>query len=124
MACIHISLCPKVKDLIYPNITDNIDFYQKSKLYILPEFHGSGLKNWNGFRKRIDYSGGYQYILPTTKPYWRKTKDKYKLQRVYNIRYQTQYNIRYLAKVKGYYYFNHRTKEYVHHNWWHKRVGF
>ena len=52
MACIHISLCPKVKDLIYPNITDNIDFYQKSKLYILPEFHGSGLKNWNGFRKK------------------------------------------------------------------------
>ena len=39
------------------------------------------------------------------------------LKRVYNTRYQTQYNIRYLAKVKGYYYFNHRTKEYMHHNW-------
>ena len=91
MACIQIKHYPKVKDLIYPNITDNIDFYQKSKLYILPEFHGSGLKNWNGFRKKIDYSGGYQYILPTTKPYWRKTKDKYKLKRVYNTRYQTQY---------------------------------
>ena len=96
----------------------------RRNIYILPEFHGWFLKNSNGFRKRIDYSRGYQCILPRAKPYWRNTKDKYKLQRVYNTRYQTQYNIPYLAEVKGYYYFNHRTKEYMYHNWWHKRVGF
>ena len=124
MACIHIKHYPKVKDLIHPNITNNIYYYKKGNLYILHEFHGCSLKNRTVFRKRIDYSGGYQCILPTTKPYWRKIKDKYKLRRVYNPRYQTQYNIRYLAKVKGYYHFNHRTKEYVHHNWWYKRVGF
>ena len=47
--------------------------------------------------------------LPTSKPYWRKTKSKYKLQRVYNARYKSQYDIGYLAKVKGY---SYRTKEY------------
>ena len=39
-------------------------------------------------------------------------------------RYQTQYNIRALALVKSHYYFNHKSKEYKHHNWWHKRIGF
>ena len=80
MACVHIKHYLNVKDIIHPNIGDNIDYYKKGNLYILPEFHGCGLKNRNGFRERIDYSRGYQCILPTTKPYWRKTKDKYKLQ--------------------------------------------
>ena len=80
MACVHIKHYLNVKDIIHPNIGDNIDYYKKGNLYILPEFHGCGLKNRNGFRERIDYSRGYQCILLTTKPYWRKTKDKYKLQ--------------------------------------------
>ena len=124
MACIQIKHYPKVKDLIYPNITDNIDCYRKGSLYILPEYHGCGLRNRNCLKKRIDYRRGYQCVLPSSKPYWRRTKEKYKLQRVYNTRYQSQYNIRYLALVKGYYYYNHKTKEYKHHNWWHKRIGF
>ena len=81
-------------------------------------------KEQKRLNKAVDYKRGEQCVLPTNKPYWRRTKEKYKLKRVYNTRYQSEYNIRYLAKVKGYYYFNHRAEEYVHHNWWHKRVGY
>ena len=59
MACIHIKLYQKVKDLIHPNITDNIDYYRKGNLCILPEYHGCGFRNRNGFNKRIDYSSGH-----------------------------------------------------------------
>ena len=78
MACIHIKHYQKVKDLIHPNITDNIDYYRKGNLYVLPEYHGCGLRNRNGFSKRIDYSRGHQCVLPTSKPYWRRTKEKKK----------------------------------------------
>ena len=62
MACIHIKHYQKVKDLIHPNITDNIDYYRKGNLYVLPEYHGCGLRNRNGFSKRIDYSRGHQCV--------------------------------------------------------------
>ena len=32
MACIHISYYPRVKNLIHPNITDNIDYYKKGNI--------------------------------------------------------------------------------------------
>ena len=44
--------------------------------------------------------------------------------RVYNTRYQSEYNIRYLSLVKGLYYYNHRTKEYKHQDYWKKKIGF
>ena len=112
MACFHIKHYLKVKDFIHPNIICNIDHYRKGNLVKLPEFHGCGLRNKNGFNKRVDYKRGFQCILATSKPNWRKTKNKYKIQRVYNTRYKSQYNIGYLAKVKGHFYFNYRTKEY------------
>ena len=123
MACIHIKHYQKDKDLIHPNITDNIDYYRKGNVYILPVYHDCGWRNRNDLKKRIHYSRGYQCVLPSSKPYWRRTKRKYKIQRVYNTRYQSQYNIRYLARVKSHYYYNRKTKEYKH-NWWHKRIGF
>ena len=46
-----------------------------------------------------------------------KNKNK-NTQRVCFTRYQTQYNIGHLARVKGNYYYNHRTKNYVHNNLW------
>ena len=65
MACIHIKHYPKVKDLIHPNITENIDFHKKEVHYILPVYHGWGLRNRNGFNKRIDYERGEQCLLAT-----------------------------------------------------------
>ena len=65
MTCIHIKHYPKVKDLIYPNITNNIDYYRNGNLYILPVYHGCGLRNRNSLKKGIDYSRGQQCILPS-----------------------------------------------------------
>ena len=109
---------------MHPNITDNIDYYRKGNLYILLEYDGCGLRNRNGFNKRTDYSRGHQCVLPTSKPDWRRTKEKSKIQRVYFTRYQTQHNNRYLATVKGNYYYNHRKKEYIHNNLWRQKIGF
>ena len=89
MACFHIKHYLKVKDFIHPNILCNIDHYRKGNLVKLPEFHGCGLRNKNGFNKRVDYKRGFQCILATSKPNWRKTKNKYKIQRVYNTRYKS-----------------------------------
>ena len=61
--------------------------------------------------------------VPSSNPYWRRTKEKYKQPKVYNTRYQTQYNICALALVIGCYYYNRNSKEYKHHNWQHKRIG-
>ena len=33
-------------------------------------------------------------VLPSSNPYWRRTKEKYKQTKIYNIRYQAQYNKR------------------------------
>ena len=38
-------------------------------------------KNKNGSRKLIDYSQGDQCISPTNNHYWKKTKDKYKIEK-------------------------------------------
>ena len=114
MACVHINYYPKIKDLIHPNINENINHYKKGCYYILPVYHGCGLRNRNGLNKRVDYKRGYQCIFATNKPYWRRTKNKYKFKKVYNTRYQSDYNIRCLSLVKGLYYYNHRTKKYMH----------
>ena len=112
MACFHIKHCLNVQDYIHPNITECIDHFRKDNLIKFPEFHGCGLRNRNGFNKRVDYKRGFQCIIPTSKPYWRKTKNKYELQIVYDTRYKSQDDIGYLAKVKGYSYFNYRAKKY------------
>ena len=121
MACIHINHYPKVKDLIHPIINENINHYKKECYYILRVYHGCSLRNRNGLNKRVDYKRGYQCILATNKPYWRRTKNKYKFKKVYNTRYQSEYNIWYLSLVKGLYYYNHRTKKYMHEDHWEKK---
>ena len=90
----------------------------------MPVYHGCSLRNRNGFNKRVDFKRGEQCVLPTNKPYWRRTKDKHKLKRVYNTRYQSEYNICYLSLVKELYYYNHRTKKYMHEDYWKKKIGF
>ena len=76
MACFHIKHFSDSKDFMHPNINWNIDHYRKGFYYILPGYHGCGLKDKNGVRKRNDYKRGCQCILPTKKPYWKKTKNK------------------------------------------------
>ena len=49
MTCIYIKHYPRVKDLIHPNITFNIDYYENESYYTLPVYHGCGLRNRNGF---------------------------------------------------------------------------
>ena len=94
IACIHIKDYRKFKDLIHPNITANIDYYNKGNYYLFATYQGCGLRNKNSIKKRVDYKRGYQCVLPSSNPYWRRTKEKYKQTKIYNIRYQAQYNKR------------------------------
>lgn len=117
-ACINVKDYSNFKDLIHSNIDYNIIYYKKGNYYLFPTYHSYGLRNSNNIRKSIDYKRGYQCILPTKSPYWRITKQKYKQTKFYNTRYQARYNIHALALVKGNYYYNHKTKEFEHHNLW------
>ena len=63
-------------------------------------------------------------MLPSTNPYWSRTKEKHKQKKVYNTTYQTQYYIRALALAKYHNYYNHKSKECEQHNCWHKQIGF
>ena len=123
ITCIHVKHYRKFKDLIHPIITTNIDYYKRRNYYLFSTYHGCGLRNRSGIKKRVDYKRGYQCVLPSSYPYWRRTKEKYTQTKIHNTRYQTHYNIRALAMVKGHYYYNQKFKEYKH-NWWHKRIGF
>ena len=78
IACIHIKDYRKFKDLIHSNITANIDYYKKGNYYLFPTYHGCGLRNSDGIKKIVDYKRGYQCVLPSSNPYWRRTKEKYK----------------------------------------------
>ena len=124
MACIHIKNYSRFKDYIHPNIKHTINPYKKGYYYILPTYHGCGLKNRNGIRKRVDYKRGFQCILPTQNPLWRRTKNKYKQFHFYNTRYKTNYHLGALAIIKGNYYYNYTTIKYQHWKEVSKRVHF
>ena len=62
IACIHIKDYRKFKDLIHPNITDNIDYYKKRNYYLFPTYHGFGLRNRNCIKKRVDQCVYHQVI--------------------------------------------------------------
>ena len=124
MACIHIKHYSKFKDYIHPNIKHTINHCKKCYCYVLPTYHGCGLKNRNGIRKRVDYKRGFQCILPTQNPLWRRTKNKYKQFYFYNTRYKTNYHLGALAIIKGNYYYNYKTKKYQHWKEVSKRVDF
>ena len=57
LVMIHIKDQRKFKELIHPNITDNIDYYKKGNYYLFPTYHGCGLRN------RVDYKRGYQCVF-------------------------------------------------------------
>ena len=77
----------KFKDYIQPNIKHTINHYKKGYYYILPTYHGCGLKIGNSIRKIVDYKRGFQFTLPTQNPFWRRTKNKYKQFYFYKKRY-------------------------------------
>ena len=76
-------------------------------------------KKRNGTRKLIEYDQEYQCIVPTDKPHWRKTKNKYKHgiingKRQYWTRYMTWTKDRYLFKNKGNFVYNYKLKKFEH----------
>ena len=83
MAYIHIKDYSKLKDYIHPNIKHTINHYKKVHYYILPTYHGCGLRNRSGIRKRVDYKRGIQCILPTQNPF-----DKKQVQTILFLQYK------------------------------------
>ena len=124
MACIHIKNYSKFKDYIHPNIKHTINHYKKGYYYILPSYHGFGLNNRKGIRKRVDSKRGFQCILPTQNHFWRKTKSKYKQFYFYNTTYKVNYRLGALAIIKGNYYYDYKIKKYQHWKDVSKRVYF
>ena len=100
MAFMTIEFYNRIKDFIHPHINDCIEHYRDRSIIALPAYHGCKTMNRNGTRKLIDYSRGHQYIFPTHKQYWRKTKDKYRRRKVHFTRYMNEYSIRCLLKIK------------------------
>ena len=104
----------RYKDLIHPNIVENVDMYRKGKVITLPPYHGCHYANRNGTRKLIDYGRGEQCVLPTNKRFWKiDVKDKYMIRKAYFTRCMTIFRLSHLAKSKGHSWYNHGLKKYV-----------
>ena len=74
--CFTVGYYNQVKDYLHPCLHKFINYYKDGNRFDLLLFHGCNKKNRNGTRKLIEYDQGYQFIVPTDKPYWRKTKIK------------------------------------------------
>ena len=108
----------QVKDYLHPHLNEFIDYYINEGVIHLPLCHGCnrGL-NRNGTRKEISYDLDHQCIVPTSKRYWRETKDKNKRRintRFYWTRYMTRTNCRHLFKNKGNLVYSYKLKKYEH----------
>ena len=116
MGCFTTGYYDQVRDYLHPHLYDFVHYYRQGDVFDLPLYHGCNKKNKNGTRKLISYDQGYQCIIPTNNLYWKKTKDKYKMQkkRVYWTRYMTWTNRRHLFKNKGNFVYNYKLKEFEH----------
>lgn len=112
-----------IKYFIRPHINQCIDHYSFGHLIVLPAFHGCNTVNRNGTRKLINYKKGEQSLVPTGKPYWRKTKDKCKIQRIYFTQNMSQYGTRYLLKTKSKLIYICKLKKYVD-NWFYENGNY
>ena len=82
MGCFTARHYDQVKDYLHPQLHSFVNYCKQGNLIDLPLYHGCDKKkNKNGSRKLIDYSQGDQCISPTNNHYWKKTKDKYKIQK-------------------------------------------
>ena len=104
----------RIKNYLHPHLNQFVNYYRNGNIIALPPYHGSNRLNRNGARKEIEYNLGHQSIIPTYKPYWRETKNKYKRLHFYQTRYMTKTNCRYLFKNKGNFVFNYKPKKYEH----------
>ena len=108
-----------VKDYLHPNIRTFVSYYRDGNIIRFPNYHVCNYKNKNGNRKIIKYELGEQCINPTDKPYWKKTKDKYKHghlnnKRQYWTRHLTWTRQRCLFKNKGNSVYNYKLKKFEH----------
>ena len=108
-----------VKYYLHPNIHTFFNHYRDGNIICFPNYHGCNHKNKNGNRKIIKYELGAQCIKPTNKPYWKKTKDKYKHGRVNNkrqywTRHLTWTRQRCLFENKGNSVYNDKLKKFEH----------
>ena len=107
------------KNIIHPNIFANKNHYLRDRLYVLPTFHGCGLRNKNGTNKKIDYKRGYQCFFPTDERYWKRYKNINKKLRMRNLKY-SRYMTRYMS--------NHginafaKTKQRLWYDWGKKYI--
>ena len=117
MGCFTARHYDQVKDYLHPQLHSFVNYCKQGNLIDLPLYHGCDKKiNKNGSRKLIDYSQGDQCISPTNNHYWKKTKDKYKIEkkRFYWTRYMTWTNRRHLFKNKGNFVYNYKLKKFEH----------
>ena len=71
----------QVKDYLHPHLHSFFHYYKQGDVIDLPLCHGCDKKSKNGTRKLINYDQGNKCISPTNNLYWKKNKDKYKIQK-------------------------------------------
>ena len=115
MSSMTVGYYEQVKDYLHSHVNDFINYYRYEGVIHLPLYHGCNRLNRNGTRKEISYNLGHQCVIPTSKRYWRETKDKYKRRpRFYWTRYMARTNCRHLFKNKGNLVYNYKLKKYKH----------
>ena len=102
MGCFTTRYYDQVRDYLLPELHSFINYYENDNVIDLPLYHGYSKKNKNGTKKMIEYNQANQCIRPTNKRYWKKTKDKYNVEkkRFYWTRYMTWANRRHMFKNK------------------------
>ena len=115
MGLMTVGYYEQVKDYLYSHVNDFINYYRCEGVTHLPLYHGCNRLNRNETRKEISQNLGHQCVIPTSKRYWRETKDKYKRRpRFYWTGYMARTNCRHLFKNKGNLVYNYKLKKYEH----------
>ena len=81
MGCFTTRYYDQVRDYLLPELHSFINYYENDNVIDLPLYHGYSKKNKNGTKKMIEYNQANQCIRPTNKRYWKKTKDKYNVEK-------------------------------------------
>ena len=104
----------KMKDYFHPRLHSFIENYlgADEDLFMLPPYHGCGLKSRNGTKKMIDYRNGQQCLFPT----WPNGKDNSNdsCHRPFTRYISFSGKDRVLFKNKGNTIFNYSTNQYDH----------
>ena len=103
------------KDYFHPRVCAFVENYWDAgnELYMLPTFHGCGLKNKNGTKKMIDYRNGKKCLFPTWS-YDDKNTDNDSCYRPFTRYISFSGKDRITFKNKGDTIFNYSTNQYDH----------